>query len=149
MDSDEFKAWHEVGYAIACLHLGGDLDGIEFLERDARGFAVAGGCEVMPDSEKSVACSWFAAEVYLLRGGYVDGVYLSDPSVNALIRDRVFSNAWRDQQAFAGRTVTENDDFTKEENESPRFSKHLLRQHHNVGSLMPAHSLCGSCICGR
>ena len=36
IDSDEFKAWHEVGHATVCLHLGGDLDGIEFLEDDAR-----------------------------------------------------------------------------------------------------------------
>ena len=31
LNSDEFKAWHEVGHATVCLHLGGDLDSIEFL----------------------------------------------------------------------------------------------------------------------
>lgn len=48
IDSDEFKAWHEVGHATVCLHLGGDLDGIEFLEGDGRGSAIARGCDVMP-----------------------------------------------------------------------------------------------------
>ena len=67
IDSDEFKAWHEVGHATVCLHLGGDLEGIEFLKRDARGFAVARGCDVIPGKERSVACGGFAAEFYLLR----------------------------------------------------------------------------------
>lgn len=117
IDSDEFKAWHEVGHATVCLYLGGDLKGIEFLEGDARGFAVARGCYVMPDTERSVACGGFAAEYYLLRGGYVDGVDLNDPSVIAKVSDLIFSNAWSDHQDFVGRTVTEDNDFTKEEKE--------------------------------
>lgn len=116
IDSDEFKAWHEVGHATVCLHLGGDLDGIEFLEKDPRGSAVARGCEVVPDKERSVACGGFAAEVYLLRAGLVDGIDLNDLGAVAAVSARVFSNAWMDQQAFAGRTVTEDDDFTMEEN---------------------------------
>ena len=59
VNSDEFRAWHEVGHATVCLHLGGGLDGIEFLEGDSRGFAVAHCCEVMPDMERSVACRVF------------------------------------------------------------------------------------------
>jgi hypothetical protein len=117
MDSDELKAWHEVGHATVCLHLGGDLDGIEFLEGDARGFAVARGCIVMPDKERSVACGGFAAEFYLLRGGYVDGGDLNDPGVVQKVSALAFSNAWSDRQAFSGRTVTEDNDFTKVEDE--------------------------------
>lgn len=117
INSDEFKAWHEVGHATVCLHLGGDLKSIEFLEGDSRGFAVARGCYVMPDTERSVACGGLAAEYYLLRGGYVDGVDLNDPSVVAKVSDLVFSNAWSDRQNFVGRTVTEDNDFTKEEKE--------------------------------
>lgn len=116
-DSDEFKAWHEVGHATVCLHLGGDLDGIEFLERDARGFAVARCCAVIPGMERSVACGGFATEFYLLRAGYVDAGDLNDPSTIAIVSSLVFSNAWRDRQDFAGRTVTEDNDFTKEEDE--------------------------------
>ncbi|MDH4187947.1 MAG: hypothetical protein OEV08_13215 [Nitrospira sp.] len=111
VNSDEFRAWHEVGHATVCLHLGGDLDGIEFLEGDARGFAVAHCCDVMPDMERSVACGGFAAEFYLLRAGYVDWVDLQE--ISAI----VFDNAWKDRQDFAGRTVTEDNDFTKEEDE--------------------------------
>jgi hypothetical protein len=117
INSDEFKAWHEVGHATVCIHLGGDLDGIEFLEGDSRGFAVARGCAVMPDEERSVACGGFAAEFYLLRAGYIDGVDLNDPSEVARVSSLVFSNAWMDQQAFAGRMVTKDNDFTKEEKE--------------------------------
>lgn len=119
VNSDEFSAWHEVGHATVCLHLGGDLDGIEFLEGDARGFAVAHCCDVMPDMERSVACGGFAAEFSLLQGGYVDWVDLRE--ISAI----VFSNAWSDRQNFAGRTVTEDRDFTKEEDEE--FMHHAIR----------------------
>lgn len=87
VNSDEHRAWHEVGHATVCLHLGGDLDGIEFLERDARGFAVAHCCDVMPDMERSVACGGFATEFYLLHAGYVDWVDLQE------ISSTVFGNA--------------------------------------------------------
>jgi hypothetical protein len=41
IDSVEYKCWHEVGHATVCLHLGGDVDFIEFLESDTRGHARA------------------------------------------------------------------------------------------------------------
>jgi Peptidase M50B-like len=115
IDSDELKAWHEVGHATVCLHLGGDLDRIEFLMEDTQGFAVTRGCYVMPDKERSVACGGFAAEFYLLRNGYLDGVNLNDPTQVAEVSARIFSNAWRDHQEFIGRLVTEDNDFTREE----------------------------------
>lgn len=118
MDSDEYKAWHEVGHATVCLHLGGDLDRIEFLEGDVRGFAVARGCYVTPETERSVACGGFAAEFFLLKAGCIKDVDLNDPSVVSMVSARVFSNAWQDHQDFIGRTVTEDNDFTKEENEA-------------------------------
>lgn len=117
MDSDELKAWHEVGHATVCLHLGGDLDRIEFLEEHDQGFAVTRGCYVMPGKEQSVACGGFAAEFYLLQAGYVDGIDLNDPRQVAEVSARVFSNAWRDNQEFIGRVVTEDNDFTREEKE--------------------------------
>ena len=119
VNSDEFRAWHEVGHATVCLHLGGDLEGIEFLEGDARGFAVAHCCDVMPDMERSVACGGFAPEVYLLQAGYVDWVDLQE--ISAV----VFSNAWSDRQKFARRTVTEDHDFTKQEDEE--FMRHAIQ----------------------
>lgn len=154
IDSDEFKAWHEVGHATVCLHLGGDLDGIEFLEGDARGFAVARGCDVMPDKERSVACGGFAAEYYLLRAGYVGGVNLNDPSAVAEVSARVFSNAWRDQQDFARRTVTEDNDFSKEENEefmryaiehvAPIFDLYFARMQIVVSELLAGRKIDGA-----
>ena len=153
IDSDEFKAWHEVGHATVCLHLEGDLDGIEFLEGDAQRFAVARGCDVMPDMEQSVACGGFAAEFYLLQAGRVDGGDLNDPNVAAAISARVFSNAWMDRQAFARRKVTEDNDFTKEEDEefmnytikrvAPIFDLYFTRMHLVVSELLAARKIDG------
>ena len=154
VDSDEFKAWHEVGHATVCLHLGGDLDGIEFLEGDARGSAIARGCDVMPDKERSVACGGFAAEYYLLQAGYVEGVDLNDPSAVAAVSALVFSNAWRDQQAFVGRTVSEDNDFTKDENEefmryaiervAPIFDLYFPKMQIVVSELLAARKINGA-----
>lgn len=118
MDSDEYRAWHEVGHATVCLHLGGDLDGIEFLEGDARGFAVARGCYVMPETEQSVACGGFAAEIFLLQAGRIHGIDVNNPKVLSEVSARVFGNAWQDHQDFIGRKVAEDNYFTKDEYES-------------------------------
>lgn len=146
VDSDEFRAWHEVGHATVCLHLCGDLDGIEFLEGDERGFAVAHCCDVMPDMERRVACGGFAVEYYLLRAGYVEGGNLNDPNAVEAVSALVFSNAWRDQQDFVRRTVTQDNDFTKEEDEefmhyaiehvAPIFDLYFARMHIVVRELL-------------
>lgn len=62
-------------------------------------------------------CGGFAAEFYLLRAGFIEGVNLNDPEVVAAVSGQIFSNAWDDHQKFIGRTVTEDNDFTKEEKE--------------------------------
>jgi len=154
MNSGELKAWHEVGHATVCLHLGGDLDRIEFLDRDAQGFAVTRGCDVMPDSERSVACGGFAAEFYLLRAGYVDGVDLNDPRQVSVVSAQVFSNAWKDHQEFIGREVTEDNDFTKEEKEefmnyainrvAPIFDLYFLKMKLVVSELLVARNIEGA-----
>ena len=148
VNSDEFRAWHEVGHATVCLCLGGDLDGIEFLDGDSRGFAVAHCCEVMPDMERSVACGGFAMEFYLLKAGYVEYSDLQE------ISNTVFSNAWRDRQDFAGRIVTEDNDFTREENEefmhyatqvvAPIFGPHFSRMQDVVGELLTERKIDGA-----
>jgi hypothetical protein len=148
VNSDEFRAWHEVGHATVCLHLGGDLDGIEFLEGDARRFAVAHCCDVMPDMERSVACGGFAAELYLLQAGYVDWVDLQE--ISAI----VLSNAWGDRQDFARRTVTNDNDFTKDENEefmrhatqlvAPIFKLYFSRMQSVVSELLAARQIDGA-----
>jgi hypothetical protein len=148
VSSDEFKAWHEVGHATVCLHLGGDLDSIEFLEGNARGFAVAHCCDVMPDMERDVACGGFAAEFYLLKAGYVDWVDLQEISATVL------GNAWSDRQDFARRTVTEDNDFTKEEDEefvrhatqvvAPILEPYFSRMQNVVNELVAARKLDGA-----
>lgn len=147
VNSDEFRAWHEVGHATVCLHLGGDLDGIRFLEGDARGFAVAHGCDVMPDMERSVACGGFAAEFCLLKADYVDWVDEQEISVI------VFGNAWRDRQEFAGRIVTQDNDFTVEEDKEfmhhaiqvvvPILKLHFARMQDVVNELLAARQIDG------
>jgi hypothetical protein len=117
INSDEFKAWHEVGHATVCLHFGGDVDFIEFLEADALGFAAARGCEVAPDKERHVACGGFAAEYYLLKSGYVEDIDLNDPDAVAEVSSSVFDSAWRDRQAFARRVVAPDNDFSRQEDE--------------------------------
>ena len=156
VDSDEYKCWHEVGHATVCLHLGGDLDGIEFIEGgDAtKGFAVTRDCYVTPEMERSVACGGFAAEYYLLRAGRIDGVDLNDPRAVAAVSAKVFSNAWRDQQDFVRRTVTEYNDFTKEENEefmryaiervAPIFDQYFSRMEDVVRELLRARRINGA-----
>ena len=134
--------------------MGGDLDRIEFLDGDAQGFAVTRGCYVMPDTEQSVACAGFAAEVYLLRAGCIEGVDLHDPKDLAAVSARVFSNAWRDHQEFIGRTVTEDNDFTKEEKEqfmdyalvhvAPIFDLYFVKMKLVVNELLAARNIAGT-----
>ena len=72
VDSVEYKCWHEVGHATVCLHLGGDVDFIEFLDGDARGQARTRCSDVPPHIERSVSCGGFATEVYLFKNGYAE-----------------------------------------------------------------------------
>lgn len=97
VDSDEYRCWHEVGHAVVCLHFGGDVEFIEFLEGDAVG-AARTRCEEFPGTERSVACGGFAAEVLLLRKGLAE--LGSDNERN--INEAVFNNAFHDRQAFCG-----------------------------------------------
>lgn len=117
INSDEFRAWHEVGHASVCLHFGGYVDAIEFLEGDTRGFAVARGCAVTPDKERHVACGGFAAEYHLLKSGYLEDIDLSDRDAVDKVSSVVFANAWQDRLAFARRVVTPDNDFSKQEDE--------------------------------
>jgi hypothetical protein len=98
VDSDEYKCWHEVGHATVCLHLGGDVEFIEFLVGDARGGART-RCEEKPGTERSVACGGFAAEVYLLKKGYA----VQAPDDKRDINQVVKNNSSIDAHAFFGR----------------------------------------------
>lgn len=118
VDSDEFRAWHEVGHATVCLHLGGDVTLIEFLDGNARGHARARCSVTSEEMDRSVACGGFATEFYLLQARYVD--WEDTPEDIQRVSDILFSNSWRDHQDFIGRIVTEDNDFTKKEKEEFR-----------------------------
>jgi len=124
VDSDEYRCWHEVGHATVCLHLGGDVDFIEFLDGDARGHARA-RCVVTPEIERSVACGGFAAEFYLLNNGYAERGHDDERNISHI----VFHNATSDREDFWGRKLGRDEAFT--EAEDKQFMNHA------IGSVVP------------
>ena len=112
VDSVEYKCWHEVGHATVCLHLGGDVDFIEFLDGDARGHARA-RCVVTPEIERNVACGGFAAEFYLLKRGYAEKSHDDERDISQI----VFHNATGDREEFWGRKLGKDEAFAKAEDE--------------------------------
>jgi hypothetical protein len=111
VDSDEYKCWHEVGHATVCLHLGGDVEFIEFLTGHAHAHAYARArCIDTPEIERSVACGGFAAEVFLLNNGYA----VQDANDKRDIQQVVKSNASMDAHAFFGRDYS-SEGFEPEE----------------------------------
>jgi hypothetical protein len=119
VDSDEYKCWHEVGHATVCLHLGGDVDRIEFLDQDSRGYARA-SCIVLPAMEKSVACGGFAAEFFLLNNNYAEKSYGDDRDISQI----VFHNATHDREAFWERRLGTEESFGEEEDRA--FMHHAI-----------------------
>lgn len=119
VDSDEYKCWHEVGHATVCLHLGGDVNLIEFLDGDARGHARA-RCVVTSEIEKSVACGGFAAEFYLLDKGYAERGHDDERDISQI----VFHNATGDREDFWERKLGRDEAFTKAEDET--FMNHAI-----------------------
>lgn len=124
VDSVEYKCWHEAGHATVCLHLGGNVDLIEFLHGDARGHARA-CCVVTSEIERSVACGGFAAEFYLLREGYAEKGHDDERDISQI----VFHNATSDREDFWGRKLGKDEAFTKAEDE--KF------MHHAIESVVP------------
>ena len=124
VDSVEYKCWHEVGHATVCLHLGGEVDFIEFLDGDARGHART-RCVVIPEIERSVACGGFAAEFYLLDKGYAERGRDDQRDVSQI----AFHNATGDREDFWGRKLCRDETFSKAEDEEFMY--------HALGSVAP------------
>ena len=101
------------------MHLGGDVDFIEFLDGDARGHARA-SCIVLPEIERSVACGGFAAEFYLLKNRYAEQGHDDKRDINQV----VFHNAIIDRADFWERELGGDEPFTKEEDE--KFMNHAI-----------------------
>jgi hypothetical protein len=125
VDSVEYKCWHEVGHATVCLHLGGGVDFIEFLDGDARGYARA-RCVDTPDIERSVACGGFAAEVYLLKNGYAEQAPDDKRDINSVL----LNNASMDAHAFWRRAYS-SEGFS--EAETREFVNHAIGADGNGG----------------
>ena len=118
VDSVEYKCWHEVGHATVCLHLGGDVDFIEFLDGDARSARTR--CVVTSEIERTVACGGFAAEFYLLNDGYAERGNGDDRDISQI----VFHNATHDREDFWGRKLGIDGAFT--EAEDREFMNHAI-----------------------
>jgi hypothetical protein len=119
VNSDEYKCWHEVGHAVVCLHLGGDVEFIEIPVGDARSHPFA-RCAYAPGTFKAIACGGFAAEFYLLKNGLAELVGGDESVLNAV----VFSNAWQDREDFFGRKPGRGAMFTDAEDR--KFMHHAI-----------------------
>jgi len=120
VDSDEYRCWHEVGHAGVCLHLGGEVEFMEFLLDDARGHART-RCVPTPGTDRSVACGGFAAEYFLLSKQLAE----KQPNDKRDISQIVFHNASGDREEFWGRKIDwSTNSFSKEEDE--QFMQHAI-----------------------
>lgn len=134
VDSDEYRAWHEAGHAVVCLHLGGAVELIELLPGGSPGHARA-RCIVPHEIHRDVACGGFAAEFYLLNMGLAVQRSEDDRSINQV----VFYNATNDREDFWGRRLVEEEFFSAEEDTAfmnhslytvlPLFSPYLAGMH--------------------
>lgn len=153
VDSVEYRSWHEVGHAAVCLHLGGDVRLLEFLDGDLRGYARA-RCVVTAEIERSVACGGFAAEFFLLNNGYAERGEEDERDVSRI----VFHNATNDREDFWGRELGRDEEFTEAEDTEfmhhaigpdghggvvPIFNRYFLRMQELVRELCDARRLEG------
>jgi hypothetical protein len=119
INSLEYRCWHEVGHAVVCLHLGGDVEFIELIDDDSSEGLARARCLTTQPIRQSVACGGFAAEFYLLRAGYL-------PSVDEKeITQTIFRNAAMDRELFKGGKASDQSECTKEDDEA--FMNHAVR----------------------
>lgn len=107
INSFEYQCWHEVGHAVTCLYLGGDVEFIEFIEdEDHKGLARA-RCKTTPDIRPFVLCGGFATEFVLSRCGLLEKIEERE------FTQLVFKNASIDREMYFGKGA--DDELTKEE----------------------------------
>ena len=150
INSLEYQCWHEVGHVTVCLHLGGDVEFIELLDDETSGGLARARCFTNADIRRSVACGGFAAEFFLLRKGHLSQVDEKE------IAQIIFRNATKDREMFCGRTLRDNEGFTKEDDEAfmshavsdiaPIFSWYFPKMRQVVGELIRAKKLDGKRI---
>ncbi|MBE4404009.1 hypothetical protein HJ027_22850 [Vibrio parahaemolyticus] len=107
VNSKEYQCWHEIGHAFTCIHYGGDVEFVEFInDSESRGLARA-RCHTNEDIRHLVACGGFAAEFFLLRAGRLGSVD------ERWITQELFKNATIDRESFFRKPS--GSDFSKEE----------------------------------
>jgi hypothetical protein len=127
VDSIEYKCWHEVGHAIVCLHLGDDVEFIEFLDGDPRGHARTRCAFTSLENHKTVTCGGFAAEFYLVNSGLA----VRGPDDKRDISRVIFHNATHDREDFWGRKLGVDEAFTGAEDRG--FMHHAVGLDGNGG----------------
>ncbi|WP_315138475.1 hypothetical protein [Achromobacter marplatensis] len=112
INSREYQCWHELGHAVVCIHLGGTVDLVEFLndQPHAQGMARA-RCNTNEEIRSHVLCGGFAAELFLLRNQFLPSI--SEKEIAQII----FKNATKDREMYWGRELQPDEQFTREEDE--------------------------------
>lgn len=107
VNSTTYKCWHEMGHALVCLHLGGDVQCVELLEGHETGCARA-RCTTNSSIRKLVACGGFATEFVLLRDGDIG--YQDEKEIAQIL----FRNATIDREMYhslsSGNTISKAQD---------------------------------------
>jgi hypothetical protein len=147
VNSLEYQCWHEVGHAIVCLHLGGDVEFIELIDDDSSEGLARARCLTTQPIRQSVACGGFAAEFYLLRAGYLPPVDEKE------ITQTIFRNAAIDREMFKGGKTSDQSEHTKEDDEAfmnhavcvvvPILRRYILRMKQLVRELLKDRKLDG------
>jgi len=150
INSLEYQCWHEVGHATVCLHLGGDVKFIELPDDEPSGGLAFAQCFAAADICPSVLCGGFAAEFFLLRKGCLSQVDENE------ITQIMLRHATKDREMFCGRTLSDNEEFTKEDDEAfmnhavsevaPIFNWYFQNMRQVVGELVVAKKLDGKRI---
>jgi hypothetical protein len=144
----EYQCWHEVGHAVTCLHLGGEVEFIEFLDDENHKGLARSRCETTPQVRPYVLCGGFATEYVLSELRLLEEIDEKE------FTQVIFKNASIDREMFFGKTG--NDDFTKDEdiifmnfsinNVTPIIIKHLPKMRKIVELLQDNKKIDGTTI---
>jgi hypothetical protein len=144
----KYQCWHEVGHATACLHFGGDVAYIELIDDERIDGLARAGCSTTPDIRPMVACGGFAAEYFLFYNKLLTTI---EPKAFTQL---IFINATKDREMFCGRTLLDQEQFTKAEDEAfmhfainkvaPIFSQYFTQMEQLVDELITKRKVYGA-----
>ncbi len=148
INSFEYQCWHEVGHAVTCLYMGGDVEFIEFIEDQSHYGLARARCTVTLDIRRYVACGGFATEYILYKAGN-----LSKTTDTEFIQV-MFKNADLDRNSFFNTskeyefTIEEDTEFMNFaiDNVTPIILKHLSQMLTIVNNLKRSKRITGDII---